>query len=152
MLGDAASALDELNRLSGPSRENPEVLQLEWGIHAERGDWNAAAATARRVAELAPDCAFGWVHQAYAYRRMPDGGLTQAWAALHPALERFPKTPIVAYNLACYAAQMGRLDEAWELFQRALAVAPKPTEILCLALADEDLKPLWPRIRADAKS
>jgi tetratricopeptide (TPR) repeat protein len=82
---------------------------------------------------------------------MADGGLDRAWAALHPALERFPRSQIIAYNLACYAAQLDRLDEAWLLFQRALAVAEKPCEVLCLALTDSDLKPLWPRIRAVEK-
>lgn len=51
------------------------------------------------------------------------------------------------YNLACYAAQMGRMDEAWGLFERALAAAPCGKTLLRLALADADLQPLWNRIR-----
>ncbi len=151
MLGDAQSALEELTQLSARSRANPEVLQLEWGIHAERRDWAAAAATAQRLTEAAPDCAFGWVHRAYALRRMPGGGLPCAWEALQPALARFPKSQIIAYNLACYAAQLGRLDEAWGLFQRAIAVTPKLVDLLRMALKDDDLRPLWPRIRATPK-
>ncbi len=151
MLGDAPSALAELNQLSAASRANLEVLQLEWGIHAERLDWAAATATAQHLTEAAPDCAFGWIHRAYALRRMPGGGVSRAWEVLQPALERFPKSQIIAYNLACYAAQMDRLDQAWALFQRALAVTPKLGHLLRMALSDEDLKPLWPRIRATAK-
>jgi len=151
MLGDPASALQELARLEAKSRGCASVLELEWGIHAEREDWLAAAAVAGRLIEAAPGKEFGWVHRAYAARRMPGGGLEQAWTALHPALKRFPRSQIIAYNLACYAAQMGRLDEAWQLFQRAVAVADKACDVICLALSDADLKPLWPRIRAVEK-
>lgn len=146
MLGDPASALEELERLTPASRSCREVLELEWGIHAERADWSAAAAVAGRLVEQAPDQTFGWIHRAYAVRRQAGGGLDQAWVLLRPALERFPQNPIVAYNLACYAAQMNQMEEAWSLFQRALAVAPKRAELLAMALADHDLKPLWPRI------
>ena len=151
MLGDPASALEELARLGRRSRRRACVLELEWGIHAEREDWVAAAAVAGRLIDLAPANEFGWVHRAYAARRRPGGSVEEAWDALHPALERFPKSQIIAYNLACYAAQLGRLEDAWLLFQRALAVAEKACELICLALTDADLKPLWARIRAVGK-
>lgn len=148
MLGDAASAWAELQQLAPAARLDRTVLELEWGIHAERRDWTAAAATAQQLMDLAPECPFGWVHRAYAARRQEGGGLSHAWRLLRPALDRFPKDPTVAYNLACYAAQLGREEESWTLFQRALAIASKPAEYLCLALTDEDLKPLWPRIHS----
>lgn len=151
MLGDPASALEEVERLGEVSRRCPCVLELEWGIHAERGDWTRAAAVAAELIKRAPDAEFGWVHRAYALRRMPGGSLKRAWEALRPALDRFPHSQIVAYNLACYAAQMDRLDEAWTLFQRALLVAKETREVICMALADADLQPLWPRIRAMEK-
>lgn len=152
MLGDAPSALEELARLQPGSRNCTCVLELEWGIHAEREDWTAAAATAQRLIDLAPAREFGWVHRAYALRRQPGGSIGRAREALQPALERFPRSQIIAYNLACYAAQLGNLDEAWLLFQRALAVSGKVCELLCMALADTDLEPLWPRIRAVKKA
>ena len=148
MLGDAASAWAELEKLTPAARKVPAVLELEWGIHAERRDWIAAAAAAQRLVDLAPQCSFGWIHRAYAARRQEGGGLHRAWDLLLPALDRFPKDPTVAYNLACYAAQLGRPDEAWTLFQRTLASAPEPAKYLCLALTDDDLKPLWPRIHS----
>lgn len=151
MLGDPESALAELRRMGPQARECACVRELEWGIHAERADWSQAAAVAAEVIRLAPDREFGWVHRAYALRRMPGGGLEQAWAALHPALELFPRSSTVPYNLACYAAQLGRLDQAWALFQRALKLAPRSKALICMALADADLQPIWPRIRAEAR-
>ena len=148
MLGDADSAWTELQKLAPAARRAPAALELEWGIQAERRDWAGAVAAAQQLVDLAPECTFGWVHRAYAARRLERGGLSQAWELLRPALDRFPKDPTVAYNLACYAAQMGREEEAWSLLQRALAVASKPAEYLCLALTDDDLKVLWPRIHS----
>jgi tetratricopeptide (TPR) repeat protein len=147
MLGDTESALAELRRLGPRARGCACVRELEWGIHAERRDWARAAAVAEEIIQLAPEREFGWVHRAYALRRMEGGGLEQAWAALRPALDRFPNSSTVAYNLACYAAQLGRLEEAWELFARALKAAERPASLICMALADADLEPLWPRIR-----
>ncbi len=148
MLGDTESALAELQRLGPRARGCACVRELEWGIHAERADWTRAVAVAEEIIRLAPEREFGWVHRAYALRRMAGGGLEAAWAALRPALERFPNSSTVAYNLACYAAQMGRLEEAWTFFARALKAAPQPAGLIYMALADADLQPLWPRIRA----
>lgn len=147
-LGDAESALHELRRLGERARHCACVLELEWGIHAERADWGQAATVAEEIIRLAPDREFGWVHRAYALRRLPGAGVEQAWEALQPALSRFPNSPTVPYNLACYAAQMGRSEEAWGLFERALAATPCAKTLLRLALADADLQPLWNRIRA----
>jgi hypothetical protein len=73
------------------------------GIHAERRDWSAAATAQRMVTwRRTPR----WVHRACAARRIARGGLSQLTA--RPALDRFPKEPTVAYNLACRA--LGRGD------------------------------------------
>lgn len=73
------------------------------------------------------------------------GSIAKAFGLLEPALERFPTEPILYYNLACYLAQMGREEDAWNRFRQALE-AGDPIEFRMMALADEDLKPIWPRI------
>jgi hypothetical protein len=40
---------------------------------------------------------------------------------------------------------MGREEDAWKRFQQALEVGD-PIEFRMMALADEDLKPIWPRV------
>ncbi len=150
MLGNPAEAAAELEKLSPAARRLPDTLELEWGIHAQARDWSAALMAARTLLEQTPDRSFGWIHQAYALRRAPGGGLQAAWDALSPAAVRFPKVPLIPYNLACYAAQMGRTEEAWELLQKALTVSENPGEIRKMALADDDLKDLWTKI-ANAK-
>ncbi|MDW8309781.1 MAG: hypothetical protein RMK20_10450, partial [Verrucomicrobiales bacterium] len=92
-----------------------------------------------------PDRPNGWLHRAYALRRATGGGLERAWEALRPAADRFPREPIIPYNLACYACQMGRLDEARQWFVRALRVGDRAT-LKDMALHDDDLRPLWNEI------
>ena len=62
-----------------------------------------------------------------------------------PAAEKFPTEPVIAYNLSCYACQMQQLDAARVWLKRAIKIGGKE-ELKQMALADEDLKPLWPEI------
>jgi predicted Zn-dependent protease len=149
MLGDPASAKEELAKLTPASREKPDVLEVEWSLHAATNSWASAYEAAERLVRQAPSRSYGWIHRAYAARRMPGGGLAQAWDALRPAAEKFPKVFLIPYNLACYAAQMGRLEEAWQWLQRAAEISDTPEKVVNMALADSDLKPLWPKLMGE---
>jgi len=48
---------------------------------------------------------------------------------------KFPDHPTIAYNLACYACQLGNIPRAREF------LAPAATKLM--ALNDPDLCPLW---------
>ena len=145
-LGNAREALVELDHVTDANKDHAGVLELRWAALAELKDWTAAFAVATRLVEVAPDHASGWLHRAFALRRAPGGGLPNAWDALRPAAERFPKELLVAFNLACYACQLHRLDEARHWLKRAETLG-KPEEVRAMALADADLEPLWPELR-----
>ena len=72
--------------------------------------------------------------------RMVHMGLQTAEETLLLARELFPKEPLVHYNLACYAAQLGRIDDAKALLATALTLDPVFKE---MALEDEDLAGVW---------
>lgn len=55
--------------------------------------------------------------------------------------DKFPDQWLIPYNLACYACQLGRLDEAREWFRRALTMGDGKA-IKLEALNDPDLAPL----------
>ena len=61
-------------------------------------------------------------------------------------LFRSPKVAIIPYNLACYAAQLGRLDEAMDWLRRAVTAGGDSKGIKGMAMRDDDLKALWERI------
>ncbi len=110
-LGNAQEAAAELARMSPAVRCHPDVLEVRWAIYAERGDWLEGLKAAQTLVQEAPERPTGWLHRAYALRRVPDGGLKQAWDALLPAFDKFPKEQVIAYNLACYACQMQQLED-----------------------------------------
>ena len=145
-LGDCTAALAELEHLSGDAADHPDTLQTRWAIHAAREEWMIARDVADSLVERAPGIEAGWIHRAYATRRMPGGTIESAWLSLYPAAKLFPDEPIIPYNLACYECQLGRLPEAKSWLQRALRIprgSPDQNIIRKMALGDPDLKPLW---------
>lgn len=146
-LGDTREARAELAQLPEDLRRHPDVLEVGWMIAAEDGNWAEALRLGSALVEVSPNRASGWLHWAYALRRAPvDGGLKQAYDALRPAFERFPKESTIPYNLACYACQMKDLEGARVWFKRAVAAGGR-RKIRKMALADRDLEALWPEIQ-----
>ena len=87
----------------------------------------------------APDRSDGWIHRSYALHALKQ---TQgAHDSLLPVADRFPQVWTIPYNLACYCAQLGRLDECEEWFKKAMTI-DKQT-VRQAAVDDPDLKPLW---------
>lgn len=145
-LGVRAEAVAELDQISPARQRHPDVLEARWALLAQASQWEDALAAARELLAEAPARSSAWLHHAYALRRAKDGGLQKAWGALLPAATKFPKEPIIAFNLACYACQLGQLDEARGWLKRAMKIGERD-RIKLMALVDEDLEPLWKEIR-----
>jgi hypothetical protein len=140
-----AEARESLSQVDPAFRYHPDVLSVHWTLHAHERHWEDALRIAGEELAGWPDDAAGWLHRAYALRRVSGGGLSQAWEALLPAAKKFPSEPVIAYNLSCYACQMQQLDVARHWLQRAV-MAGRKERIKKMALADEDLQPLWAEI------
>ena len=147
-LANHVEAGEEIAKISIASRVAPDVLEVRWAICASGKSWEAALELAELLVEKAPERESGWIHRAYALRRVKGGGLQKAWEVLRPAFEKFPGTTLIPYNLACYAAQSGRPDEAWEWLRKSMEAAGNTDHIKRMGLADADLEPLWDRLRA----
>ena len=145
-LGCPTDAREELKQLSAASQQHPEALEVRWTLCVCEESWTEALAVAELELIAHPIDASGWLHRAYALRRIPSGGLEQAWKALLPASEKFPTEPVIPFNLDCYACQQKKLELARQWLQRSIQIGGKEA-IKKMALADEDLKPLWPEIQ-----
>lgn len=145
-LGCPDDALAELEAMSAKNQRHPDALEMQWLIQAEQKHWSAALTTATRLVQTAPERPAGWLHRAYAMRRVPEGGLQQAWDLLLPAFDKFPGESVIPYNLSCYACQLGELDESRKWFTLALQSGKKDT-LKHMALQDDDLRALWDEIR-----
>lgn len=144
-LGLPADGLDEFQRMPQDVQERPEMLDLRWTLEARLERWPEALATAEKLMAVQPGEPSSWLHHAYALRRVPHGGLAQAQSALRPAFEKFQKEATIPYNLACYACQLGNLEEARAWLARAVERS-SPQHIRGMALKDNDLTPLWDEI------
>lgn len=145
-LGNLSEARKELGQIAQEQQSHPDVLEVWWHICAEEKDWQEGLRVARALLAKAPERSSGWLHQAYALRRVEQGGIRKAWEALLPAFDKFPREPIISYNLSCYACQLHQLDAARVWLQRALVIG-EHEQVKQMALADTDLEPLWPEIR-----
>jgi Flp pilus assembly protein TadD len=61
-------------------------------------------------------------------------------AILEPAHDRFPQEALISYNLACYRAVSGRIDEAKQLLAEAFTLDP---DLRITALDALDLEGIW---------
>src|SRR5262245_59614095 len=109
-LGNVPEAETELASLCEQLQQHPDVLEVRWLIAAGRQQWEEGLRMSRALLQDAPDRSSGWLHQAYALRRIPEGGVKKAWEALLPAFDKFPQESIISYNLSCYACQMNQME------------------------------------------
>lgn len=145
-LGNPAEARAELAHLDPARQTHPDVLEVRWALAAEEENWAEGLEIAGELVQVAPGRASGWLHRAYALRRVPEGGLQQAREALLPAFKEFPEEATIPYNLACYACQLNELQEAREWLKRAVTAGGRE-RVKQMGLADPDLAPLWPELR-----
>jgi len=145
-LGNLTEAQAELAQVSPAQQEHPDVLEVRWLFSAQQKHWEEGLQIAQALLRRAPKRSSGWLHQAYALRRVPGGGVQKAWEALLPASDKFPKEPTIPFNLSCYACQLQQLDTARDWLKRAVAIGGKEM-IKQMALQDSDLEPLWDEIR-----
>jgi hypothetical protein len=148
-LGNLAEAKLELAQIGPSWSDHPEVLHVTWQVQAQDKNWDRCLATAQRCITANPDSPQGYIHRSYALHEMRR--TREAWDHLLPVASRFVSNPIIPYNLACYACQLGDLDSARRWLSRATAVGGTQ-EITRMALKDADLKLLWDELRKGNES
>jgi hypothetical protein len=63
------------------------------------------------------------------------------------AIVKFPRECLIPYNLACYCAQLGDLEEAKSWFVKAMEI--EEMVVKRMVVDDPDLKPLWDSMKGD---
>lgn len=143
-LGEVAEAAKELRHLPAPALAHPDVLELRWRLYAAGKQWDAALDIARAITLAAPERTSGWIHQSYSLHELRR--TEEAWNLLLPLAGQFPEEATIAYNLACYACQLGRGNDARTWLSRAMKLRGK-AEVRDMALRDPDLAPLHDYLR-----
>lgn len=146
LLGNLKEANAELDRLPVDLRLHPDVLEVRFAIYSRSQKWDACMDIAAAMLGIAPDRPTAWINSAIVLHALKE--TTAAWNTLYNVMERFPKMPLIPYNLACYACVLGRMDDSLKMLERAVAIGGKEMETM--AREDPELQPIWTRIAAEA--
>jgi tetratricopeptide (TPR) repeat protein len=143
-LDDLVSASDELEKITPAFRAHPAVLLMRCKIYQAAKKWGYVIEISQTLVEQLPKLAEAWIHRSYALHEL--NRTREAFDLLLPAAKKFPKLPVIPYNLACYACQLGKLEDAMKQIEQAIDLAGKKNDIRLDALEDPDLEPLWLQI------
>ncbi len=143
-LGNTAEALADMEKLSSAGRVQIEALEVSWKIFAAQQRWEEAAGIGREMVRAAPAITDGWINRSFALHELRR--TAEARSELLPAAEKFPQEPIVPYNLACYACQLGDMEAARRWFSEAVKRGGK-RKIKAMGLDDPDLLPMKEEIQ-----
>ncbi|MFN7139751.1 MAG: tetratricopeptide repeat protein, partial [Limisphaerales bacterium] len=133
-------AMLELDRISPAQQSHPDALEVKWTILSQQQRWDNAIDTARTLTQVAPERTFGWIHLSFALHELKR--TQEAYDNLLGVLDHFPKDWLMRYNMACYACQLGALEEAQAWLDGAIKFGDKKV-IEEMAKSDPDLSPLF---------
>lgn len=139
-LGNPVEARKELSQLSSRFAEHPGVIEVKWQIFAKERVWDECVDLASALVRVVPDNPVGWVHRSFALHELKQ--TQEARDNLLVAVRRFPKNPLICYNLACYECQLGSLDKAKGWLRLACQLGDSK-HFRKLAKEDLDLRPMW---------
>lgn len=137
-LGDSESAGSELAAIGVEHHGHPDFIEVSWHLEARHRNWERCIEMAEQLIQAAPERVDGWIHLSFALHELHR--TTDAFEKLLTVVDRFPNVWTIPYNLACYCAQMGRLDEAREWYEKAAAQDRAAVE--SASESDNDLDPI----------
>ena len=133
-----ADALAELEALELVVRNRPDVIELRVLILMHAKKWDKALADSRKLCEVRPGAAIGYIHTAFCLHEL--GRSSEAKSALLSGPAVLLQEPTYHYNLACYECALGNLESAQAHLETSIALDKKFRDY---AKNDPDLKPLY---------
>lgn len=137
-LGMFLDANDVLENLPTEIKTHPIVLQARLILLVEMRKWEEGVLLGESLSKLWPQEHEFYFKTAYCLHELKR--THEAKATLESAPKSIRDTALYFYNLACYEAQLGNLDEAKRLLKQCFA---KEYRYRQGALDDPDLEPLW---------
>lgn len=128
-------ALRELDALSKEDQEREEVLQMRLFVFMRERDWDKALGVCALIRDTYPNCMTGFIHGAFCLHEM--GRTQEAKDILLQGPEVLLSEATYHYNLGCYDAVLGNLEDARKHLKMSFQMDKKFREI---AKYDPDLK------------
>ncbi len=136
-LGLKAEAAEALAEIKDGEQDATPVLAMRLAVYCDQGKWAAAAKAGAVLCEREPNVPGHWIQWAYSTRR--HAGLAQARGILMRGVGLHPREAVFHFNLACYEAQLGHLEDARAFLETACGLDESFSE---LAKTDADLAPI----------
>jgi len=131
----------EMDKIRAELRSHPDVLEILWKSYANEANWGICLDIARAITIEEPGRVSGWIHLAHSARWMSGGTAQIAYDILLSAINKIPEQAAYFCDLARYACQLDRLEEARQWLEKAFRV-DNSAEFLKKAFEDPDLKKL----------
>lgn len=138
-LGMTDFAEEELNALPQELADQPLILDARLSLLMQTRRWPEAVETGLRGCAAAPLSPAFFIHTAFCLHEL--GRTGEAHRLLTAGPRALEKEPLYHYNIACYLAVLGRLQEARPNLSRAFRLDPSLKKF---AGTDRDLELLWP--------
>ena len=137
-LGMVDEALAALDSLPVAARERVEVLHLRCSAHIQAKRWSEALAVGRLVCQLDPQGPPGFLQAAFCLHEL--GRTREAREVLLGGPSSLLNEATYHYNLGCYDAALGNIEEAQAHLRVSFKLDKKFRE---LARTDPDLRAVW---------
>jgi predicted Zn-dependent protease len=113
-------ALQELNELSEDLKSHAEIFQLKLVILMRMKEWEQGAELCRKMIARFPKLSIGYIHGAFCLHEL--GRTAEAKSLLISGPSSLLREATYHYNLACYEAVLGNLDEAKQYLQASFSM------------------------------
>ena len=136
-LGLPELALDELDLLPEEVSKSAIGIESRLSVLMQAKRWKPALGVGRELCRLAPDRTAGFIHTAFCLHEM--GKSREALDLLSSGPAALKAEPTYHYNLACYEAALGNIEQARAHLNVSFAMDKSLKDF---ARTDPDLKPL----------
>ncbi len=137
-LGMLDDALTELDTLPADLQEGAAVLQMRLFIHMREKRWPEALDISRTFCRVQPEETLGFIHAAFCLHELRRTAEAKALLLAGPAALLNEAT--YHYNLGCYDAVLGNIEEAQGHLRTSFRLDGKFRDY---ARTDPDLQPVW---------
>ena len=136
-LGLPDLALAELDLLPAQIQQSPIGIESRLSVLMQARQWKEALGLGRNLCRLVPEKTIGFIHAAFCLHEL--GQSLEARELLVSGPPALKAEPTYHYNLACYEAALGNLDQARAHLKVSFAMDRKLKDF---ARTDPDLKAL----------
>ena len=137
-LGMMDDALTEIDALPAAVQERLDVLQMRLFIHMRAKRWREALKISRVMCRVSPEETVGYIHAAFCLHEL--GRTADAKELLLGGPAALLSEATYHYNLGCYDAALGNIEDAQAHLRVSFKLDKKFRE---LARTDPDLRPVW---------